>query len=256
MKETKMKNGKLNGKVAVVTGASKGIGAGITKHLAAEGAAVVVNYASSKGGADQVVDEITKRGGKAIAVQADVAKKIDIERLFAETKKAFGRLDILVNKAGVYQFDPLEAVTEKEFHREFNTNVLGLILATQEAVKHFGSEGGSVINISSVASSATPPTSTIYSGTKGAVDAITRVLAKELGPKKIRVNSINPGGVETEGFHAGGYSGTDFEKQMIAQTPLGRIAQPRDIAPAAVFLASSDGAWITGETLRVAGGFR
>ena len=256
MKETKMKNGKLNGKVAVVTGASKGIGAGIAKHLAAAGAAVVVNYASSKEGADKAVDEITKGGGKAIAVQANVAKKKDIERLFAETKKAFGRLDILVNNAGVYKFEPLEAVTENEFHRQFNTNVLGLILATQEAVKHFGSEGGSVINMSSVASSATPPTSVIYSGTKGAVDAITRVLAKELGPKKIRVNSINPGGVETEGFHAGGYSGTDFEKQMIAQTPLGRIAQSHDVAPVAVFLASSDSGWITGETLRVAGGFR
>jgi 3-oxoacyl-[acyl-carrier protein] reductase len=256
MKEAEMEIGKLSGKVAVVTGASKGIGASIAKHLAAEGAAVVVNYASSKEGADHVVDQIAKRGGKAIAVQADVAEKKDIERLFAETKKAFGRLDILVNNAGVYQFEPLEAVTEHEFHREFNTNVLGLILATQKAVKHFGSEGGSVINISSVATSVTAPTSVVYTGTKGAVDAITRVLAKELGPKNIRVNSINPGGVETEGFHAGGFSGTDFEKQIIAQTPLGRIAQPRDIAPAAVFLASADGAWITGETLRVAGGLR
>jgi 3-oxoacyl-[acyl-carrier protein] reductase len=247
---------KLDGKVAVVTGASKGIGATIAKQFAAEGAAVVVNYAFSKGGADQVVDEITKRGGKAIAVQADVAKKKDIERLFTETKKEFGRLDILVNNAGVYKFEPLEAVTENEFHRQFNTNVLGLILATQEAVKHFGTEGGSVINIGSVASDLTPPTAVIYGATKGAVDAITRVLAKELGPKKIRVNSINPGGVETEGFHAGGFSGTDFEKQMVAQTPLGRMGQPRDIAPAAVFLASSDAAWITGETLRVAGGLR
>jgi 3-oxoacyl-[acyl-carrier protein] reductase len=250
-----MKNGKLNGKVAVVTGGSKGIGAGIAKDLAAEGAAVVVNYASSKEGADRVVDEITKGGGKAVAVQADVAKKKDIERLFAQTKKAFGRLDILVNNAGVYKFEPLEAVTEDEFHRQFNTNVLGLIMATQEAVKHF-SQGGSVINISSVASSATPPMSTVYSATKGAVDAITQVLAKELGAKNIRVNSINPGGVETEGFHALGFPGTDFEKQMIAQTPLGRIGQPRDIAPATVFLASSDSAWITGETIRVAGGFR
>ncbi len=247
---------KLDGKVAVVTGAAKGIGAGIAEHLAAEGAAVVVNYASSKEDADRVVDRIAKRGGKAIAVQADVAKKKDIERLFTETKKALGQLDILVNNAGVYRFDPLEAVTEIEFHREFNTNVLGLILATQEAVKHFGHEGGCVINISSVATSVTAPTSVVYTGTKGAVDAITRVLAKELGPKNIRVNSINPGAVETEGFHAGGFSGTDFEKQIIAQTPLGRIAQPRDIAPVAVFLASSDGAWITGETLRVAGGLR
>jgi 3-oxoacyl-[acyl-carrier protein] reductase len=256
MKETKMNTKKLAGKVAVVTGASKGIGADIAKHLAAEGAAVVVNYASSKEGADRVVDQITKRGGKAIAVQADVAKKKDIERLFTETKKAFGQLDILVNNAGVYKFEPLEAVTENEFHRQFNTNVLGLILATQEAVKHFGTEGGSVINIGSVASDLTPPTAVIYGATKGAVDAITRVLAKELGPKNIRVNSINPGGVETEGFHAGGFSGTDFEKQMVAQTPLGRMGQPRDIAPAAVFLASSDAAWITGETLRVAGGLR
>jgi 3-oxoacyl-[acyl-carrier protein] reductase len=253
MKETKMNTKKPAEKVAVVTGASKGIGADIAKHLAAEGAAVVVNYASSKEAADRVVDDITKRGGKAIAVQADVAKKKDIERLFAETKKAFGQLDILVNNAGVYKFEPLEAVTENEFHRQFNTNVLGLILATQEAVKHFGAEGGSVINIGSVASDLTPPTAVIYGATKGAVDAITRVLAKELGPKNIRVNSINPGGVETEGFHAGGFSGTDFEKQMVAQTPLGRMGQPRDIAPAAVFLASSDAAWITGETLRVAG---
>ena len=251
-----MNTKKLAEKVAVVTGASKGIGADIAKHLAAEGAAVVVNYASSKEGADRVVDEITKGGGKAIAVQADVAKKKDIEHLFAETKKTIGQLDILVNNAGVYKFEPLEVVTENEFHRQFNTNVLGLILATQEAVKHFGTEGGSVINIGSVASDLTPPTAVIYGATKGAVDVITRVLAKELGLKNIRVNSINPGGVETEGFHAGGFSGTDFEKQMVAQTPLGRMGQPRDIAPAVVFLASSDAAWITGETLRVAGGLR
>jgi 3-oxoacyl-[acyl-carrier protein] reductase len=247
---------KLAGKVAVVTGASKGIGADIAKHLAAEGAAIVVNYASSKEGADRVVDEITKRGGQAIAVQGDVAKKIDIERLFAATNKAFGRLDILVNNAGVYQFAPLEEVKENEFHREFNTNVLGLILATQEAVKYFGAEGGSIINIGSVASSATPPASVIYTATKGAVDAVTRVLAKELGPRKIRVNSINPGAIVTEGYRAVGIPGSDFEKQAVAQTPLGRIGQPRDIAPVAVFLASPDGAWITGETLRVAGGFR
>jgi 3-oxoacyl-[acyl-carrier protein] reductase len=247
---------KLDGQVAIVTGASKGIGAAIAKHLAAEGAAVVVNYASSKEGADQVVHEITKRDGKAIAVQADVAKKKDIERLFAETKKEFGRLDILVNNAGVYQFAPLEEATENEFHRQFNTNVLGLILATQEALKHFGAEGGSVINIGSSATTITAPTTVVYTATKGAVDMITRVLAKELGPKKIRVNSINPGGVETEGFHTLGMPGSDFEKQMIAQTPLGRIGQPNDIAPVAAFLASSDAAWITGEIIYVAGGLR
>src|SRR3954470_10382727 len=246
-----MNKEKLAGKVAVVTGASKGIGADIARQLAAEGASVVVNYASSKEGADRIVDEITKRGGQAIAVRADVASKTDIERLFTAAKKAFGQLDILVNNAGVYEFAPLEAVTEEEFHRLFNTNVLGLILATQEAAKHFGAEGGSVINISSAVTSVTPPTSVVYSGTKGAVDAITRVLAKELAPRKIRVNSINPGGVETEGFHAAGFSGTDFEKQMVAQTPLGRMGQPGDIAPAAVFLASPDSGWITGETLRV-----
>ena len=251
-----MKDGKLADQVAIVTGASKGIGAEIARQLAAEGANVVVNYASSKEGADRVVDEIAKRGGKAIAVQADVAKKNDIERLFAETKNAFGRLDILVNNAGVYQFAPIEAVTEEEFHREHNTNVLGLLLATQEALKHFGAEGGSVINVSSIATSVTPPNTSIYTGTKGAVDAITRVLAKELGPKKVRVNAIRPGGVVTEGFHAMGGPGSDFEKQMIAQTPLGRIGQPYDIAPAAVFLASRDGAWITGETIMVGGGLR
>ena len=251
-----MKNGKLDGKVAVVTGASKGIGAGIAKRFAAEGAAVVVNYASSKTDADKVVDEITKRGGKAVAVQGNVAKKADIERLFATTKKNFGQLDILVNSAGVYRFEPLEAVTEDEFHRQFNTNVLGLILATQEAAKYFGPEGGSVINISSLASSATPPMSVVYSATKGAVDAITGVLANELGPKGIRVNAINPGPVVTEGFDAGGFAGSDFEKQTTARTPLGRIGQTDDIAPAAVFFASDDSGWITGETLLVAGGLR
>lgn len=251
-----MNTEKLAGKVAVVTGASKGIGAGIAKQLAAEGAAVIVNYASAKEGADRVVDEIAKRGGKAVAVQADVAKKKDIERLFAEAKKAFGRLDILVNNAGVYQFAPLEEVTETEFHREFNTNVLGLILATQEALKHFGAEGGSVINISSTATAITPPNSVVYTATKGAVDVITRVLAKELGPRKIRVNSINPGGIETEGFHSLGMPGSDFEKQMIAQTPLGRIGQPDDVAPTVAFLASSDAAWITGEIIYVSGGLR
>lgn len=251
-----MKDGKLNGKVAVVTGASKGIGASIAKHLAAEGASVVVNYASSKQGADKVVDEISKGDGRAMAVQGDVAKKKDIERLFAETKKAFGRLDILVNNAGVYQFAALEAVTEEEFHREYNINVLGLLLSTQEALKYFGPEGGSVINISSSATAVTPPNTSVYTGTKGAVDAITGVLAKELGPKKIRVNAINPGGVETEGFVSLGFSGSDFEKQMIAQTPLGRLGRPDDIGSVAAFLASSDAKWITGEVIQVAGGLR
>jgi 3-oxoacyl-[acyl-carrier protein] reductase len=248
--------GELKSKVAIVTGASKGIGAGIAKGLAAAGAAVVVNYASSKEGAERVVAEITSNGGKAIAVQGDVAKTADVERLFKETKKAFGSLDVLVNNAGVYQFAPLEAVEEEEFHREFNTNVLGLILATREAVKHFGPEGGSVINVGSVASSVTPPNSVVYTATKGAVDAVTRVLAKELGPKKIRVNSINPGGVETEGTHTGGIVGSDFEKQMIAQTPLGRFGQPEDIAPVAVFLASPASGWLTGEVLHASGGLR
>ncbi len=251
-----MKNGKLNGKVAVVTGAAKGIGAGIAKQFAAEGAAVVVNYASSIEGADRVVDQIAKRGGRAVAVRANVARKADIEHLFAEAKKAFGKIDILVNNAGVYQFAPLEEITEEEFHREFNTNVLGMMLATQEALKHFGPGGGSVINIGSLASSLTPPTAVVYNATKGAVDAITRTLAKELGPKKIRVNSVNPGMVITEGAIAGGYTEGDFRKNMESQTPLGRIGQTEDIAPAAVFFASDDSKWITGETLRVAGGLR
>ncbi len=251
-----MKNGKLTDKVAVVTGASKGIGAGIAKQLAAEGAAVVVNYASSKSDADKVVDEISKRGGKAIAVQGDVAKKKDIERLFAEAKEAFGKIDILVNNAGVYDFKPLEEITENEFHREFNTNVLGMMLATQESLKHFGPEGGSIINIGSLASSLTPPTAVIYNATKGAVDAITQTLAKELGPKKIRVNSINPGMVITEGAIAGGYTEGDMRKMFESQTPLGRVGETDDIAPAAIFFASDDSKWITGETLRVAGGLR
>jgi len=246
----------LQGKVAIVTGASKGIGAGIAKGLGAAGAAVVVNYASSKDGADRVVAEITRKGGTAMAVQGDVSKAADVQRLFSETQQAFGALDVLVNNAGVYQFDPLEAVTEAEFHREFNTNVLGLLLATQEAVKHFGPDGGSVINIGSVASQAAPPESVVYSATKGAVDAITRVLAKELGTRKIRVNAINPGGVETEGVHRAGIIGSDFERQMIAGTPLGRLGQLEDIAPIAVFLASEDAGWLTGETLVASGGFR
>ncbi|MBN8885271.1 MAG: glucose 1-dehydrogenase [Rudaea sp.] len=247
---------KLQSKVAVVTGASKGIGAGIAKALAAAGAAVVVNYAASREGADRVVAEITAAGGKAIAVQGDVAKSADVERLFAETKKTYGRLDILVNNAGVYQFVPLEEVTEELFHRQFNINVLGLLQATREAVKHFGAEGGNVVNISSVASQLGLPGSSIYAATKGAVDTITHVLSKELAPKKIRVNSINPGGVETEGTHAAGIIGSDFEKQMIAQTPLGRLGQPEDIASIAVFLASNDSAWLTGEKLIASGGTR
>jgi 3-oxoacyl-[acyl-carrier protein] reductase len=246
----------LKGKVAIVTGASKGIGAGIAKGLAAAGASVVVNYASSKEGADRVVADISSKGGKAIAVQGDVAKAGDVKRLFAETKKAFGRLDVLVNNAGVYQFAPLESVTEEEFHREFNTNVLGLILATREAAKYFGPEGGSVINLGSVASSITPPNSVVYTATKAAIDAVTGVLAKELGPKKIRVNSINPGGVETEGTHTAGIVGSDFATQMVAQTPLGRFGQPEDIAPVAVFLASEASGWLTGEVLRASGGLR
>lgn len=248
--------GKLTGKVAIVTGASKGIGAGIAKGLAAEGATVVVNYSSSKTGADKVVAEIAGKGGKAIAVQGDVSKAADVQRIFVETKKAFGRLDILVNNAGVYQFAPLGEITEEQFHRQFNTNVLGLILATQEAAKYFGDDGGSVINIGSMASAVTPPATAVYTATKGAVDAVTHVLAKELGPKKIRVNSINPGVVETEGVHTMGLMGTEFEKDFTARTPLGRVGQPEDIAPIAVFLASRDSGWLTGETLLASGGLR
>jgi 3-oxoacyl-[acyl-carrier protein] reductase len=247
---------KLTNKVAMVTGASKGIGAAIAKGLAAEGAAVVVNYASSKTDAERVVAEIASQGGKAVAVQGDVSKASDVERLFAETKRAFGKLDVLVNNAGVYQFAPLDEITEDQFHRQFNTNVLGLLLATREAAKLFGPEGGSVINIGSTASTTTPPTSVVYTATKGAVDAVTHVLAKELGPKKIRVNSINPGMVETEGVHAAGFIGSDFQKHVESQTPLGRIAQPDDIAPIAVFLASTDSGWLTGETVLASGGMR
>ncbi|HEX3353331.1 MAG TPA: glucose 1-dehydrogenase [Terriglobales bacterium] len=246
----------LTGKVAIVTGASKGIGAAIAKSLGAAGAAVVVNYASSKAGADRVVAEITSQGGKAVAIQGDVSKADDVQRLFKETKKAFGSLDVLVNNAGVYKFQPLEAITEEEFHRQFNTNVLGLLLATREAVKYFGDKGGSVINIGSVASRLTPPTTSVYSATKGAVDAVTAVLSKELGSRKIRVNSINPGGVETEGVHTMGVIGSDFQKEMVAATPLGRFGQPQDIAPIAVFLASENSGWLTGETLLASGGYR
>jgi len=244
----------LAGKVAVVTGASKGIGAGIAKELASQGASVVVNYSSSKEGADRVVADIAKNGGKAIAVQGDVSKQADIERLFTETKKAFGHLDILVNNAGVYEFQPLEAITEEGFHKLFNLNVLGLILTSQQAAKYFGPEGGSIVNVSSVASQLAPPYGAVYSATKAAVDAVTKSLSKELGPRKIRVNAINPGMVLTEGVHSAGISGSDFQKQMEARTPLGRIGEVDDVAPAAVFLASPDASWISGETLVIAGG--
>jgi 3-oxoacyl-[acyl-carrier protein] reductase len=246
---------KLDGKVAVVTGASKGIGAAIAKQLASDGASVVVNYASSKSGADKIVDAITKDGGRAIAVQGDVAKKADIERLFGETKKAFGRLDVLVNNAGVYEFGPLEGITEEHFHKQFNTNVLGLLLATQQAVQQFDTVS-SVINISSVVSQSAPAGASVYSATKGAVDTITRSLAKELGAKKIRVNAINPGLIETEGTHTAGVIGSELHKQAETTTPLGRIGQPQDIATVATFLASADSGWITGETFQVAGGYR
>lgn len=244
----------LKGKVAVVTGASKGIGAGIAKRLSAESAMVVVNYSSSKEEADRVVKEITSNDGQAIAVQANVSKKGDVERLFAETIGAFGRVDILVNNAGVYEFAPLEQITEEHFRKQFDTNVLGLLLASKEAAKHFGESGGSIINISSVASTSAPPNTAVYSGTKGAVDAITKSLSKELGPRKIRVNSINPGMVETEGLDAAGVTGSDFQKEIMAKTPLGRLGQPVDIGSAAAFLASEDASWITGAILHVSGG--
>ena len=245
---------KLKDKVAIVTGASKGIGASIAKHLAADGAAVVVNYASSKTDADRVVGEITRDGGQAVAVQANLAKPADVKRLFAEAKRAFGRVDVLVNNAGVYEFSPLEGVTEEHFHKQFDLNVLGVLLASKEAAAHFEGKGGSIVNISSGASTLTPPNASVYSATKAAVDAVTRSLAKELGPRNIRVNAINPGMVDTEGVRAAGIDESDFRKEIEARTPLGRIGQPRDIAPAAVFLASDDARWITGETLLVGGG--
>ncbi len=246
--------GKLKGKVAVVTGASKGIGAGIARGLAAEGAAVVVNYSSSREGADKVVAQIREKGGKAIAVQGDVSRPADVKRLFTEAKQAFGALDVLVNNAGVFQFEPLEAVTEGEFHRQFNTNVLGPILATQEALNHFGKSGGSVINIGSVVSENGMPNSVVYAATKSALDSVTRGLSKELAARGIRVNTIAPGGTETEGLHTAGIVGSDFEKQMVSQTPLGRLGQPEDIARVAVFLASNDAGWITGERITASGG--
>jgi 3-oxoacyl-[acyl-carrier protein] reductase len=246
---------KLKGKVAVVTGASKGIGAGIAKALAAEGASVIVNYASSKAGAEAVVAAIKAAGGRAVAVGGDVSKAADAQGIIDSALKNYGRLDILVNNSGVYEFAPIEAVTEEQFHRIFNINVLGAILTTQAAVKHLG-EGGSVINIGSSVSRITPASSTVYTGSKGALDALTGVWARELGPRKIRVNSINPGLVETEGTHSGGQIGSDLEKWLVAQTPLGRTGQVGDIAPVAVFLASDDSAWLTGEQILATGGSR
>lgn len=245
---------KLAGKVAVVTGASKGIGAAIAEHLAAEGASVVVNYSSSKEGAERVVSKITAKGGKAVAVQANIAKKPDIERLFAETKAAFGRLDVLVNNAGIYEFAPLEQITPEHFHKHFDLNVLGLLLNTQEAVKYFGPAGGSIINVSSAVSTLGIPNAAVYSATKGAVDSVTRSLAKELAPRKIRVNSINPGMVETEGLHATGIA--KDSSRFVAATPLGRIGKPEDIAPAAVYFATDDSTWVTGESHFISGGMR
>ena len=247
---------KLKGKVAVVTGASKGIGAAIAKQLAAEGAAVIVNYSSGKAAAENVVKEVAALGGKAIAVQANMSQPDEIERLVDDSKKAFGRLDILVNNAGIYEFMPLEKVTEEHFRKQFNLNVLGLLLASQAAVKRFDAAGGSIINVSSVVSTLAVPESAVYSGTKGAVDAITRSLASELGPRGIRVNAIRPGLVETEGTHSAGIAESEMRKQVEAQTPLRRIGQPRDIAGIAVLLASDDSSWITGETFVVSGGYR
>jgi 3-oxoacyl-[acyl-carrier protein] reductase len=245
----------LTGKVAVVTGASKGIGASIAEHLAAAGASVVVNYASSKPGADSVVEKIKSAGGQAVAVQGDVSKTADIAQLFAETKRAYGKLDILVNNAGIFEFLPLAEITPEHFHKQFNLNVLGLLLTTQEAVKLMG-PGGSIVNVSSIVGPMPMPSASVYSATKAAVDAITVSLAGELGPRQIRVNSINPGMVETEGLHAAGIAESEFQKHTEATTPLGRIAQPKDIAKAAVFFASDDAGWVTGQTLLLAGGER
>jgi 3-oxoacyl-[acyl-carrier protein] reductase len=247
---------KLSGKVAVVTGASKGIGASIAEHLAAEGASVVVNYSSSKDSADAVVAKIVKKGGKAIAVQGNVSKHEDIKKLFKETVAKYGKVDILVNNAGIYDFKPLEAITSEHFHSQFDLNVLGLLLTTQEAVKHIGPEGGSVINISSIVGPMPLGQASVYSATKAAVDAITVSLSQELGPKKIRVNSLNPGMVETEGLHSVGFAESDFRKHVEATTPLGRIAQPDDIGKTAAFFASDDAGWITGQTVILAGGAR
>jgi 3-oxoacyl-[acyl-carrier protein] reductase len=247
---------KLAGKVAVVTGASKGIGAAIARQLASAGAAVVVNYSSSRDSAERIVQEIAQGGGRAVAVQANLAKKADIDQLFAEAQKAFGRVDILINNAGIYEFSPIEEISEAHFHKQFDLNVLGLLLASQAAVRQFGPTGGVIVNISSVVATMGVPNAAAYSGTKGAVDAITRALAKELGPRKIRVNAINPGMVETEGVHTAGIADSDFRKQIEAATPLGRIGQPGDIAGAALFLVSEEASWITGQTLTISGGYQ
>jgi 3-oxoacyl-[acyl-carrier protein] reductase len=247
---------KLAGKVAIVTGASKGIGASIALHLAAEGASVVVDYVTDRAGADRVVAEIVRKGGRATAVQANVALAPDVHRLFAEAKEAFGRLDVLVNNAGVYEFAPLEDVTAEHFHKQFDVNVLGLLQSSREALRYLAPEGGSIINVSSVVATAAPANSAVYSGTKAAVDAVTRALAKELGPRNIRVNSINPGMIETEGLRAVGFAEGELRRQVEEQTPLGRIGQPDDVGPAAVFLASADSGWITGETIHLSGGYR
>jgi 3-oxoacyl-[acyl-carrier protein] reductase len=254
--KTEINMSKLSGKVAIVTGASKGIGASIAEHLAAEGASVVVNYSSSKSGADEVVARITKAGGKAIAVGANVAKQAEIDTLISETTKAFGKIDVLVNNAGIYDFSPLEAITAESFHKQFDLNVLGLLLTTQAAVKAFPAEGGSIINISSVVAQSAPANASIYSATKGAVDAITLSLARELGPKQIRVNSVSPGLIETEGTHTAGFVESDFRKTIEARTPLGRIGQPDDIGKVVAFFASDDSTWINGEAVLVAGGNR
>jgi 3-oxoacyl-[acyl-carrier protein] reductase len=246
--------GKLSGKVAVVTGASKGIGAEIARELAAAGAAVAVNYATSREGADRVVGEIEGNGGKAAAIQGDVAKAEDVARLFAETQRRFGPVGVLVNNAGIYRFGNIDAVLEEDFHQHFNTNVLGVLLAIREGLKHFAPEGGSIVNLGSIVTRLTPPENAVYVATKSAVEGITRVLAKELGPRHIRVNAINPGLVETEGTHATGIIGSDFERQLVQMTPLGRFGQPGDIAPVAVFLASDDARWVTGEVIFAAGG--
>jgi 3-oxoacyl-[acyl-carrier protein] reductase len=244
----------LSGKVALVTGASKGIGAGIAKHLAAAGATVVVNYATSKDGADKVVAEIVGVGGDAFAVQGDISKAADVTRVFQTIREKYGKLDVLVNNAGVYGFAPLEQLTEENFHWQFNLNVLGLLLATKEAVTLFGPEGGSVINIGSVVGAMSVPGASVYSATKGAVNSITISLSKELGPKKIRVNALNPGMVETEGAHSAGLIGTGFEDMVVKDTPLGRVGQPDDIGKVAVFLASDAAGWVTGQLLNASGG--